>query len=650
MDYAISQDFIPKIGMEFETEVEAYDFYMKYAKATGFGTRRIAAHKDRITGNLLDISFCCCRQGFRATDNRVVTVKRPRPEIRCGCKAMLKINGRYSGKFRIVKFVEEHNHDLCDPEKSYMFRCFRQMSNVQQTQVDVAQSCGPPKKTRDVMAKESGGIQHLGFTHIDLKNYLRTKRTLEIKQGDSGGVLQYLQRMISEDPHFYYAIQLDVEDLITNIFWTDGRMIQDFGHFGDVVCFDTTCRKHRDGRPIALFVGVNHHKQTILFGATLLYDETIETFEWLFSAFEDAMMGKRPKTILTDQDQAMSAALASKWPSTHHRLCVWHIFQNAAIHLSSLFSSFKNTFAADFSRCVYDLEEESEFLEAWNKMLEKYNLQDNQWLTRMFSLREKWALVYGRNTFCADIITTQRGECMNAVVKHFVNYKNNIVEVFHHFQRLIDDRREKEAAEDLKNAQSSPFMTFPLETLKHAAAVYTHKIFALFSEELRKAFESKIESESELGSSRMYKVRPLDRANAHIVTYDSIEGSISCSCRKFEFSGILCSHSLRVFTLMNVIHIPDEYILKRWTKHAKSGMTRVCKEGVVGVDEKTRKKQRYKELCNSFIQLTVKAAESEDSYAYAMECLLKMGNDIDGMVEKGKNVTVEAKKVGDVRD
>ncbi|XP_047978703.1 protein FAR1-RELATED SEQUENCE 5-like [Salvia hispanica] len=307
MDETISEGIIPKIGMGFETEVEAYDAYMKYAKATGFGTQKKTAHKDPITGNILDVSFYCCREGFRATNNRGVTVNNPRPEIRCGCKAMMKINGRYGGRFRIVKFVEEHNHELCGPEKSYMFRCFRQMSDVQQTQVDVAQSCGwPSKKIIDVMAKEVGGIQHLGFTHIDLKNYLRTKRTLEIKQGDSGGVLQYLQRMISEDPHFYYAIQLDVEDLIT----------------------------------------------------TLLYDETIETFDWLFGAFEDAMMGKRPKTILTDQDQAMSAALASKLPSTYHRLCVWHIFQNAAIHLSSVFSSFKNTFATDFSRCVYDFEEE----------------------------------------------------------------------------------------------------------------------------------------------------------------------------------------------------------------------------------------------------------------------------------------------------
>ena len=43
MDGTISQDFIPKIGMEFETEFEAYDFCMKYAKVTDFGTRKLSA-------------------------------------------------------------------------------------------------------------------------------------------------------------------------------------------------------------------------------------------------------------------------------------------------------------------------------------------------------------------------------------------------------------------------------------------------------------------------------------------------------------------------------------------------------------------------------------------------------------------------------
>ena len=104
-------------------------------------------------------------------------------------------------------------------------------------------------------------------------------------------------------------MQLDAEDFITNIFWADSRMLIDYEHFGDVVCFDTTYKTNGYGRPFAPFVGINHHKQTLIFGAALLYDETIDSFVWLFETFCEAMSGKMPKTILTDQDKAMSAAI-----------------------------------------------------------------------------------------------------------------------------------------------------------------------------------------------------------------------------------------------------------------------------------------------------------------------------------------------------
>ena len=112
-------------------------------------------------------------------------------------------------------------------------------------------------------------------------------------------------------------------------------------------------KEKKEGRPFALFVGVNHHKQTIIFGAVLLYDETFEIFMWLFDSFQKAMFGKKPQTILTDQDVAMAKALASQWPETHYRLYVWHMYQNAAKNLKEEFERY-STFAADFSSCVYD--------------------------------------------------------------------------------------------------------------------------------------------------------------------------------------------------------------------------------------------------------------------------------------------------------
>ena len=44
------------------------------------------------------------------------------------------------------------------------------------------------------MAKEVGGNENLGFTHEDMKNKLYSKRSLKIKQGDTGGLMEYLER------------------------------------------------------------------------------------------------------------------------------------------------------------------------------------------------------------------------------------------------------------------------------------------------------------------------------------------------------------------------------------------------------------------------------------------------------------------------
>ena len=42
------------------------------------------------------------------------------------------------------------------------------------------------------------------------------------------------------------------------------------------------------------FTGVNHHKANVLFGATLLSNEKIESYTWLFKTFLNAMGGVEP--------------------------------------------------------------------------------------------------------------------------------------------------------------------------------------------------------------------------------------------------------------------------------------------------------------------------------------------------------------------
>uniref|UniRef100_A0A452YG79 Protein FAR1-RELATED SEQUENCE n=2 Tax=Triticinae TaxID=1648030 RepID=A0A452YG79_AEGTS len=60
------------------------------------------------------------------------------------------------------------------------------------------------------------------------------------------------------------------------------------------------------------------------------------------------------------------------------------------------------------------------------------------------------------------------------------------------------------------------------------------------------------------------------------VVGDNHQQTASCSCGQFERVGILCAHALKVLDLMNIKLLPAHYILKRWTRKARSGSIKDC--------------------------------------------------------------------------
>ena len=107
---------------------------------------------------------------------------------------------------------------------------------------------------------------------------------------------------------------------------------------------------------------------------------------------------KLPKTIFTDQCASMITALKEVCSETTHRLRVWHTYRNATTHLSYVFRSQKS-FVTDLGNCVYAHEEEEEFLLAWDAVLDKYNLRENEWLKSLYKEKKSGHWFMGGNYF-----------------------------------------------------------------------------------------------------------------------------------------------------------------------------------------------------------------------------------------------------------
>ena len=114
-------------------------------------------------------------------------------------------------------------------------------------------------------------------------------------------------------------------------------------------------------------------------------------------------------------------------------------------------------------------------------MLTAYNLQDNTWLQQLYDLREKWATVYRRDSFCANMTSTQRSEGMNNVFKKRFHKRLCLSELLVEYDKCAASLRENELDEDYRSRQSKPVTCIRnLPMLKTAAESYTRDLYSEF--------------------------------------------------------------------------------------------------------------------------------------------------------------------------
>jgi zinc finger SWIM domain-containing protein 3 len=174
----VPTELTPSKGMQFESYESAYIFFNEYGRTAGFSIRKEYVNKCKKTGIITSRRLVCGKEGLRCIDKRNSNIKNSRAETRCGCDARLVIvYNRDSGKYIVSDFVAEHNHNLHLSTTIHMMPSQQKMSTTQAIEIDLAYESGLRlKDSYQLMSKQVGGGDNLGFTKQDHKNYLCNKR------------------------------------------------------------------------------------------------------------------------------------------------------------------------------------------------------------------------------------------------------------------------------------------------------------------------------------------------------------------------------------------------------------------------------------------------------------------------------------------
>jgi hypothetical protein len=146
--------------------------------------------------------------------------------------------------------------------------------------------------------------------------------------------------------------------------------------------------------------------------------------------------------MISDQDPTMTVALGRVFPNTIHRLCLWHAQNRYMPYLNELYARFEEEdFKSRFQSIIHHPLTVTEFETAWAMLIDDFHLHDNISLSRMYEIRNDWIPAFFKHDYCGLMVSTQRSESINKLVKSAQFAKQML--------KLLHSRKMKEAKEAL---------------------------------------------------------------------------------------------------------------------------------------------------------------------------------------------------------
>ncbi|KAK8587813.1 hypothetical protein V6N12_022288 [Hibiscus sabdariffa] len=305
-----------------------------------------------------------------------------------------------------------------------------------------------------------------------------------------------------------------------------------------------------------------------------------------------------------------------------HRYCKRHILSKMPKEIGHAFSSLPKTFQVEFDKCINRSETPEEFESAWQLLLDKYSLRVNEWLQSLYIDRKLWVSTYVRDIFFAGMYSTQQNRSVSSLFDGYVNAGTTLQDFAEPYERALDCRYEKEVSAEFETFYTKPVLRTPLPMEKQAAEVYTRKMFLVFQNEIYESLVLAVTSSQDDGLAKIYEVARFDEEHkVYRVGLNIADQIASCSCKMFEFEGILCRHVIAVFKATNIFLLPQHYILKRWTKNAKEDAKFDALPPVSIHGDSRMGKKQYNLLYQEAVKCAEEGMASDHSFEVALNAL-----------------------------
>ncbi|GKB15909.1 protein FAR1-related sequence 5 [Tanacetum coccineum] len=212
-----------------------------------------------------------------------------------------------------------------------------------------------------------------------------------------------------------------------------------------------------------------------------------------------------------------------------------------------------------------------EFEYKWGKLIEEVKLENHKWLTKMFNIRLTWFPAYFIDSaLCRLMRTTSRSQSKNSFFSHFTNSGSTLMNFINCFETVMEKQRHVQERMDHKTIDTVPKLKTLLKIEHHASNVYTRSLFELVqkaifvglfycqidSKCLVEGSEVCIIKESpyvyEMPNKKKKKPQSVDKGNDKAEENDKVD-------LFFKKDGL--------YKNANVEMIPQQYILRRWTKN-----------------------------------------------------------------------------------